>query len=142
MDVQLVVRQSDGVVVSAYATMGDVPHGDLCRTALGNVEKLLGISIVPGSAKKVWEAVGGPHGCVHLAELVVDAFRAYVPSLAGIKIENLKKQYKESGLPDWEIGERIKEDFSAMAGELLPSSCLAYPDAGWKHLDKKEENTG
>ncbi len=130
MDVQLVVGQIDGVVISAYATMGDVPHGDLCRQALGNVEKLVGIKIAPGSAKKVWETVGGPHGCVHLAELVVDAFRAYVPSLSTIKIRDLKKQYEKNGLKGWEIQARIKEDFSAMAGELLPSSCLAYPKAG------------
>lgn len=134
MDVQLVVSP-EGEVLSAYATMGEAPYGDQCRVATRAVEGLVGKRIERGSVREVFRAVGGPGGCTHLAELVVDAYRAFLPAAGERTIRLLRARYREQGLSEAETEARVMEAITEVGMRMLSDTCVVYSKDGTKGVD-------
>jgi hypothetical protein len=65
MELGLVVRQSDMVIVDAAATMVDFPHAE-CPTIEGSFADLVGLSVSRGYTNAVQARFGRERGCSHL----------------------------------------------------------------------------
>lgn len=68
----LIINCDTMEISSATAQMITVPW-DLCREVIPKMEELSGLRIQKGLKHKVEEIVGGPHGCVHFVELVMES---------------------------------------------------------------------
>jgi hypothetical protein len=126
IDLQLVVDEERGEVLSAYANMGMAPYGDRCRAAMGVVDQLVGHRIGPGSAREVFRIVAGPTGCTHVAELVIDAFRTFIPSIGVRAARRKRAELTAEGLAEDVVEERVMEEISRMGQALLPETCIVY----------------
>ena len=126
MDLDIVVEEGTGQVLSAKVAMVDVPYGDRCRAALPVLDRLVGHRIGPGSAKEVFRLVAGPGGCTHVAELVIDAFRAYVPSIGAKAIRRWRGEFAREGCPDDLLEQKVRENVEAMGRTVLPDTCVVY----------------
>ncbi|HEY3316478.1 MAG TPA: DUF2889 domain-containing protein [Bacillota bacterium] len=125
-DAQLTVNRQTAAVTSAYAAMARTPYGEVCRGPLANVSKLTGFAIGPGSSRRVATALGGPTGCTHLVDLVVEIFRAYMPAMARIEEMRLTEAYRSQGVPSGELRGRVFQDIQSLGCQLLPDTCAAY----------------
>ncbi len=130
LDVQVTVNRESGLVTSAYASMGRTPYGEVCRGTLAAAERLAGVTIGPGSARKVASLLGGPKGCTHLVDLVVEVFRAYLPSLARFEEFRLTDAYNAQGLPADQVRAKVFDDIRDLGRQVIPNSCAAYEIAG------------
>ncbi|MEW6308740.1 MAG: DUF2889 domain-containing protein [Bacillota bacterium] len=126
MDVQLVCRVDNGLILSAYATMGKVPYPETCPKVLSLVDRVVGLRIERGVSHAIRQAVGGPQGCTHLSDLVIEACRAYIPSIGRREMVNLEQTYREMGLDEAEIERRVMAEIYRLGSVLLPDSCLVY----------------
>lgn len=69
MVLDLIVSVPDFTIVEVEATMNVRPYG-LCTDILDDYQKLVGLSITRGYARKVRELFGGPGGCSHIGALL------------------------------------------------------------------------
>lgn len=58
-------------ILDVKAWMVRTPH-PLCKDVEQRVQSLIGIVIKPGIAKNIYQKLGGPQGCYHLADLFLD----------------------------------------------------------------------
>ncbi len=130
LDVQIKVNRESGTVTSAYASMSRTPFGEVCLGPLAVVGKLAGVNIGPGSARKVTALLGGPRGCTHLVDLVVEVFRAYTPALARLEEFRLSDAYAAEGSPPEEVRAKVFDDIRALGRQVIPNSCAAYEIGG------------
>jgi hypothetical protein len=65
MELGIVVRRSDLVIVDAAATMHAFPHAE-CPTIEGSFSDLVGLSISQGYTKAVQKRFGRERGCSHI----------------------------------------------------------------------------
>ena len=65
MELGLVVRCADLVIVDAAATMGHFPHPE-CSTIEGSFSELIGLSVARGYTRAVQDRFGRERGCSHL----------------------------------------------------------------------------
>jgi DUF2889 family protein len=65
MELGIVVRRSDLVIVDAVATMGTFPHAE-CPTIEGSFSDLIGLSVSRGYTNAVQARFGRERGCSHL----------------------------------------------------------------------------
>ncbi len=126
MELELLVEESTGRVLSARGQMPRVPYHDRCRAALPVLDRLVGHHIGPGSTKEVFRLVGGPGGCTHVAELVIDAFRAYVPSIGAKAIRQWRDELTRDGCPADLLERKVQENVEAMGRAILPDTCVVY----------------
>lgn len=70
--IQLITEIATRTITSASVEMVKTPF-EACRQALPNVEKLKGLKIERGFAKKMRKIVGGNTGCTHIVELMLTA---------------------------------------------------------------------
>jgi hypothetical protein len=118
--VQLVIDAASRQIVDADGEMLKVPFG-VCQQTLANLERLKGLTIERGIAKKVTATVGRNTGCVHLVEVVMSAVRLAFPFLIG----------HGSGLTDRQQLEQFTEEEQIQLGKLfLADTCLAYKTDG------------
>jgi len=126
IDAQVTVKRETGLVTSAYATMGRTPYGEVCRGPLAATPQLVGVTIGRGAARQVASILGGPTGCTHLVDLVVEVFRGYVPSLARLEEFRLNEVYEGEGLTGEQLRERVFRDIRDLGRRVLPDTCAAY----------------
>ena len=126
MDVQLVVHAGTREVLSAYACMGKAPYGSLCRQAASQVSGLVGLRVEPGCYRQVFRLLGGEEGCTHLAELSLDALRAFLPAWARREREHLRRALQGQGLSPAQIDEQVSRHFMELGRALLPGTCVVY----------------
>jgi len=103
-------------IKDAEARMLKVPYPEECNTALRNMEKIEGLKIEQGLAKKVSTALGGNTGCTHLVELVMTAAR--LASNQIIAIDMGVTGWKEILLEDEQIRECVDR--------FLRNSCVVF----------------
>lgn len=130
LDVQITVNRQSGTVTSAYASMSRTPHGEVCLGPLAAADRLVGLAIGPGSARKVASLLGGPRGCTHLVDLVVEIFRAYLPSLARFEEFRLTGVYGAQSLSPEEVRAKVFDDIRDLGRRVIPNSCAAYETGG------------
>lgn len=126
MDLELLVEEGTGQVLSAKGRMKRVPYEDRCRAAITVLDHLVGHRIGPGSTKEVFRLVAGPGGCTHVAELAIDAFRAYVPSIGAKAIRQWRDEFTREGCPADLLERRVRENVEAMGRAILPDTCVVY----------------
>ena len=82
MRVTLRVRHPDLVVTAASALMDTRPY-TLCTDAVGQLQRLVGLSVARGFTRAVNERLGRAQGCAHLTALV-HAIAPVVRQAAGV----------------------------------------------------------
>jgi hypothetical protein len=65
MELGIVVRCADLVIVDAAATMGHFPHPE-CSSIEGSFSELIGLSVARGYTRAVQDRFGRERGCSHL----------------------------------------------------------------------------
>lgn len=130
MELELLVQEDTGEVLSAHATMTMVPYGDRCRAALPALERLVGHRIGPGSTKEAFRLAAGPAGCTHVAELVIDAFRAFVPTIGVKAIRRWRAEFERAGCPADVLEQKVRDNVETMGRSRLPDTCIVYAVGG------------
>lgn len=125
-DAQMTVDRPTAAVTSLYASMARTPFGEVCRGPLAKVEDVVGLAIAPGSSRRVAALLGGPSGCTHLVDLVVEIFRAYMPSMARLEEFRLTEFYRGQGVLPGDLRDRVYRDIRDLGFKLLPDTCAAY----------------
>jgi hypothetical protein len=64
-------------IIDATAEMKLVPF-DLCHEVCNKMKELIGLEIKQGIGKWIREIAGGPRGCTHLVDLVMDSIKCVV----------------------------------------------------------------
>lgn len=77
LNLALEVSLPDQTIVAARAEMQRSPY-PICADVMAKVGALVGHRAGPGIGKLARETLGGPQGCSHLAELVMEAVRSAV----------------------------------------------------------------
>jgi hypothetical protein len=70
-------------VVDAQASMDAVPYPGGCENIPPAYKKLIGLNLVRGFRKRVWESLGGIKGCTHLTEMLAGLPTAAIQTFAG-----------------------------------------------------------
>ena len=70
-------------VVDAEASMDAVPYPGGCEKIPPAYKKLIGLNLVRGFRKQVWDALGGVKGCTHLTEMLSGLPTAAIQTFAG-----------------------------------------------------------
>jgi hypothetical protein len=70
-------------VLDAQASMDAVPYPGGCEKIPPAYKKLIGLNLVRGFRKRVWEALGGIKGCTHLTEMLAGLPTAAIQTFAG-----------------------------------------------------------
>lgn len=113
----MIFEMGTGKVLEARAQLVKHPFPE-CAQAIKAVDSLIGFRAVNfGSRKEIFQMVGGPTGCTHLAELVMESINARI-------------QAGDVLVPDWVdpdlIEQRRKTWENAWAG-----SCIHYTEPYW-----------
>ena len=114
LNLLLQVKIADLEIVSAAADLVRLPQ-KYCPQVQGREQYLVGIKIGRGLIKAIGEAVGGIHGCVHLADLTLDLAKAIVVT---------KNKLAEVGL--------TKEEIDDHHGALFSGTCYHWTEMGKK----------
>lgn len=144
IDAQVTVDRGTGHGTSTYATMGRTPYGEVCHRPLAAAGQLVGVTIGKGSSRQVAAILGGPNGCTHLVDLVIEVFRAYVPSLARLEEFRLTDVYTGEGLPAGQVREKVFGDIRDLGRRVIPETCAAYhveAQGKDKAKDEKKDQT-
>ena len=70
-------------VLDAQASMDAVPYPGGCENIPPAYKKLIGLNLVRGFRKHVWDALGGIKGCTHLTEMLNGLPTAAIQTFAG-----------------------------------------------------------
>jgi DUF2889 family protein len=70
-------------VLDAQASMDAVPYPGGCETIPPAYKKLIGLNLVRGFRKRVWDELGGIKGCTHLTEMLNGLPTAAIQTFAG-----------------------------------------------------------
>jgi len=70
-------------ILDAQASMDAVPYPGGCENITDAYRKLIGLSLVRGFRKRVWEALGTVNGCTHLTEMLAGLPTAAIQTFAG-----------------------------------------------------------
>ena len=70
-------------IVDAIASSDAVPYPGGCETIAPAYRKLIGLNLVKGFRKRVWETLGGVQGCTHLTEMLAGLPTAAIQTFAG-----------------------------------------------------------
>lgn len=108
--VTIIADKNDLKILDIKARMTKVPY-KMCLKTAPKITNLKGIKIQEGFYSKVKEIIGGPEGCIHLIDLIMDTAR-------GIFQTSLKA--KTQGLKIEEQREVLMERFK--------NSCLGYKE--------------
>lgn len=78
-DLRMEIRATypDGTILSAKAWLEVAPYGAICRETERLVDSLVGVRIEPGMTREVARLLGGPEGCTHLVDMVMDLAKAF-----------------------------------------------------------------
>lgn len=62
----------------------------ICTETAKLADKLIGLNLGPGLTKRVKEVVGGPSGCTHLMDLVLEAAKSFLQGKFRIEFEAIQ----------------------------------------------------
>ncbi|MCL6450164.1 MAG: DUF2889 domain-containing protein [Acetobacteraceae bacterium] len=113
-------------IVAASAVFRRAPYGERCAAVAGRAGRLLGLEVEPGCSRAVYRAVGGPEGCTHLVEMVMDALRAYLPALGRQEMLKVAAACRRAGLDGEEAQRRALQHIHRLGLRLLPDTCVVY----------------
>ena len=71
------------IIIDAQASMDAVPYPGGCENITDAYRKLIGLNLVRGFRKRVWEALGSIQGCTHLTEMLAGLPTAAIQTFAG-----------------------------------------------------------
>ena len=77
ISIELVVDVMNDEIKAAHAEFLRQPN-IICTETAGLIQKLVGVKLSRGITKNANELIGGPSGCTHLADLVLEAAKAYI----------------------------------------------------------------
>lgn len=105
-------------VLEADAVIIRVPFEE-CKIGVSSIKKLIGLDMnQKGTTRQIFELLAGPGGCTHLAELVVECFKARIQAFG-----------KER--PDWVDPDLLDRAFRAY--ELnFANTCIHFTPPYWK----------
>ena len=106
--VTIIANKDDLKILDIKARMINVPY-EICLKTAPKIKRLKGAKIQDGFYSKVKEVIGGPEGCMHLVDLVMDTARGVFQ--ASLKIETR--------------GLKIEEQREVLM-KRLKNSCLGY----------------
>jgi len=76
-------------ILDAQASMDAVPYPGGCEKIPPAYRKLIGLNLVRGFRKRVWDVLGGVKGCTHLTEMLAGLPTAAIQTFAGEMPEEL-----------------------------------------------------
>ncbi len=126
MVVTLTVEKDSGVIEVAEVAFLRVPYGTLCQGATEHIAAVEGLTIRSGFSKRVHRLVGGPEGCSHLAHLVVEAARGFLPTVGKELMAAVGDACRKRGLTVEEARKQGFEAVTELALKRIPNSCIAY----------------
>jgi len=97
MELGIVVRRSDLVIVDAEAVMHTFPHAE-CPTIEGSFSDLIGLSISRGYTNAVQQRFGRERGCSHLEFLARSLGPVVIQSLTSMAAQRRENGGDESGV--------------------------------------------
>ena len=97
MELGIVVRRSDLVIVDAEAIMHAFPHAE-CPTIEGSFSDLIGLSISRGYTNAVQKRFGRERGCSHLEFLARSLGPVVIQSLTSLAAQRRENGGDESGV--------------------------------------------
>ena len=86
---------------------------ELCFQEVKDMQKLVGLNVRPGIFKEAKKIIGGPKGCAHLLDLVMEAVKSVIQS--GFRLEGRQMSTKEK--------QKMYSDFFGME---LKETCHVY----------------
>lgn len=92
--VELQVGLIDSTINKVEANFVRVPH-QLCVEVEKKIQGLLGVSINKGISKIIKEKTGGPQGCYHLYDLLLEAIRGIKQAHHQLTVRNKSKAERE-----------------------------------------------
>ncbi|MBI5374646.1 MAG: DUF2889 domain-containing protein [Candidatus Schekmanbacteria bacterium] len=116
---QMMVKISTREIITATGEMVKTPFGE-CKTALPNVDKLIGLKIERGFAKKMREAVGGAGGCTHIVELAL--------TMASLSSNSILLEAARDPEKRQKFSEKSEEERKEEIGSFLKNSCIVFKE--------------
>jgi hypothetical protein len=117
MELGIVVRRSDLVIVDAEATMHAFPHAE-CPNIEGSFSDLIGLSISRGYTNAVQQRFGRERGCSHLEFLARSLGPVVIQSLT-----SLAAQVRENGGDEREV-------LAESGVQWLTNTCHLWAEGG------------
>jgi hypothetical protein len=114
---EMVVRISTATIEAAKGAMSKTPL-TLCLRGTEGISELVGLTIGRGVVRQIQERLGGPRGCAHMVELILDAVRLVSMLLIGDTV-NYWSELKE---------EMTEEEIVARGKEKLKNTCLVFAE--------------
>ena len=121
MGVRVVLSYPDLVIRAVEPRMDRTPY-PVCPDALARAAECVGMKVQAGLQLMMNRTIGGPEGCTHVTQLVLDACHAAVQGLLAI-------QSAGAGAPPRPIPADEKIAFLEARGLNLRDSCTAYAGA-------------
>lgn len=125
-DLTLTLDVASGTVLSARARFHRAPYGERCAATAARAGRLVGLRVRPGCSRDVAEAVGGPEGCTHLVEMVMDALRAYLPAYGRGEMLRVAAECRAAGRSEDEAKETSLAHIYRLGLKVLPDTCVIY----------------
>jgi DUF2889 family protein len=116
--VEVVFSYPELVITSVDARMDRTPY-PICPAALSRARSCIGLRVAPAMSLMLDRQIGGPEGCSHVTNLVLDACHAAVQGLLAIRRRRL--DVGEAPLP---AGEKVA--YLQQFGLPTRDSCVAY----------------
>ncbi|MEW6487066.1 MAG: DUF2889 domain-containing protein [Thermodesulfobacteriota bacterium] len=114
---EMVVRISTATIEAAKGAMSKTPL-TLCLRGTEGISELVGLTIGRGVVRQIQGRLGGPRGCAHMVELILDAVRLVSMLLIGDTV-NYWSELKE---------EMTEEEIVARGKEKLKNTCLVFAE--------------
>jgi hypothetical protein len=106
-------------IISVSAEMVKVPYPE-CKSALANVNDMIGLKLERGLVKKMAEILGKNTGCTHMLEIAIAASRTASYTILNILSDG--KRWKEIMASDDEKYQVVKA--------YLDNSCIMFKKEG------------
>ncbi|MCK4278597.1 MAG: DUF2889 domain-containing protein [Desulfurellaceae bacterium] len=110
-------NKNDKVIEDVDCEMPKTPF-DKCKGVKGIARKIIGLRVEKGISKKIFSQIGGREGCVHLAELAVEAVKMFSLLVMGIETEYFTEGYKK-------LSEKEQIELSK---KYLKDTCFVFSD--------------
>jgi hypothetical protein len=111
MEIDISTRQ----IESVRADMIKVPYPE-CKNALANIQKIVGLRLERGLAKRMAEILGKNTGCTHMLEIAITGARAASYTILNILAEGKK----------WKDIMAIDEERYEIVRAYLDNSCIVF----------------
>jgi len=127
IEVYIVVNVRTSEILDVGARMLRKPYPP-CDKAMRKAYSIVGMKIQTGLYQKLYEAAGGPEGCVHLVDILMASCKMAANAILGVVV----------GEKNWDNLTDRDEEFHAKLMGAVEGMCLGFnPDSQSKKLVKK-----